>query len=161
MSITKKYKRCEVKISRKDRFFFAKIFFNAEKERRLKYFNKKVGISCCTKTPFFCLFLKSEKKGLTHIPPDHEPVAWLEDVQRAGDGGEAHRTHEHRDLNTTRGYNHPVCRIQVVKMRIRVLTFKQTIIKLLYIQEVVTHFILIAKNSLNTYFQWLHMAYTW
>ena len=45
---------------------------------------------------------------MTHIPPDHEPVAWLEDVQGAGDGGKAHRTHEHGNLNTQMGYNHPV-----------------------------------------------------
>ena len=52
---------------------------------------------------------------MTHIPPDHEPVARLEDVQGAGDGGKAHRTHEHGNLNTQMGYNNPVGRTQPLK----------------------------------------------
>ena len=33
-----------------------------------------------------------------HGAADHEAVARLEDVQRTGHAGEAHRAHEHRDL---------------------------------------------------------------
>ena len=85
-----------MKMCPSDTFFSPKLHHNV-----VSFFMKLPKL--LLKLPHLPVFLRADAHpelpgaGL-HGAADHQAVARLEDVQRTGHAGEAHRAHEHRDL---------------------------------------------------------------